>query len=58
MKLAYRSEKNAEVVARYWGKSPEKPDWYKIEAKDDDNNAEIIIYDVVEIGRASCRERV
>ena len=47
MKLAYRSEKNAEAVARYWGKSLEKPDWYKIEAKDDDNNAEIIIYDVV-----------
>lgn len=47
MKLAYRSEKNAEAVARYWGKSLDKPDWYKIEAKDDDNNAEIIIYDVV-----------
>ena len=47
MKLAYRSEKNAEAVARYWGKSLEKPDWYRIEAKDDDNNAEIIIYDVV-----------
>jgi len=47
MKLAYRSEKNAEAVARYWGKSLDKPDWYRIEAKDDDNNAEIIIYDVV-----------
>ena len=47
MKLAYRSEKNAEAVARYWGKSLEKPDWYRIEAKDEDDNAEIIIYDVV-----------
>lgn len=47
MKLAYRSEKNAEAVARYWGKSLEKPDWYRIEAKDDADNAEIIIYDVV-----------
>lgn len=47
MKLSYRSEKNAEAVARYWGKSLDKPDWYRIEAKDDDNNAEIIIYDVV-----------
>ena len=47
MQLAYRREKNAEAVARYRGKSLEKPDWYKIEAKDDDNNAEIIIYDVV-----------
>ncbi len=47
MKLAYRSEKNAEAVARYWGKSLDKPDWYRIEAKDEDDNAEIIIYDVV-----------
>jgi ATP-dependent Clp endopeptidase proteolytic subunit ClpP len=47
MKLAYRSEKNAEAVARFWGKSLEKPDWYRIEAKDNDDNAEIIIYDVI-----------
>lgn len=47
MKLAYRSDKNAEAVARFWGKSLDKPDWYRIEAKDDDDNAEIIIYDVV-----------
>ena len=47
MKLSYRSEKNAEAVARYWGKSLDKPDWYRIEAKDEDDNAEIIIYDVV-----------
>jgi len=47
MKLAYRSEKNADATARYWGKSLEKPDWYKIEAKDDDESAEIIIYDVI-----------
>jgi len=47
MKLNYRSEKTAELVARYWGKSLGKPDWYRIEAKEDDNNAEIIIYDVI-----------
>ena len=48
MKLAYRSEKNAEAVARFWGKSLDKPDWYRIEAKDDgDDTAEIIIYDVI-----------
>jgi ATP-dependent Clp endopeptidase proteolytic subunit ClpP len=47
MKLAYRSEKNAEAVARFWGKSLEKPDWYRIEAKDADDTAEIIIYDVI-----------
>lgn len=47
MKLSYRSDKNAEAVARYWGKPLDKPDWYKIEAKDDEDSAEIIIYDVV-----------
>ena len=47
MKLAYRSEKNAEAVARYWGKPLDKPDWYRIEAKDNEDSAEIIIYDVV-----------
>lgn len=47
MKLAYRSEKNAEAVARYWGKSLEKPDWYRIEARDDEDSTEIIIYDII-----------
>ena len=48
MKLAYRTDKNAEAVARFWGKSLDKPDWYRIEAKDDgDDTAEIIIYDVI-----------
>ena len=47
MKLAYRNEKNAEATARYWGKSLDKPDWYKIEAKTDDDTAEIILYDVI-----------
>jgi len=47
MKLAYRSEKNAEAAARYWGKSLDKPDWYKIEAKDGEDEAEIILYDVI-----------
>ncbi len=47
MKLAYRSEKNAEAAARYWGKSLDKPDWYKIEAKGDSDEAEIFLYDVI-----------
>lgn len=46
MKLAYRSEKNAEIMARYWGKSLDNPDWYKIEAKGDDE-MEVILYDVI-----------
>ena len=46
MNLTYRSDKNAESTARFWGKSLDQPDWYKIEAKEDDN-AEILIYDVI-----------
>lgn len=47
MKLSYRSERNAAAAARYWGKSLDKPDWYRIEAKETDETAEIIIYDVI-----------
>lgn len=46
MKLNYRNAKSAETIARFWGKPLDKPDWYKIEAKADDE-AEIIIYDVI-----------
>ena len=47
MNLRYRSDKNADATARYWGKSLDKPDWYKIEAKEDDDSAEILIYDII-----------
>ncbi len=46
MKLNYRNQKNAEATAKYWNKSLEKPDWYKIEALSEDE-AEIMIYDVI-----------
>ncbi len=46
MKLSYRTAKNAEAVARFWGKPLDKPDWYRIEAAADDE-AEVMIYDVV-----------
>jgi ATP-dependent Clp protease, protease subunit len=46
MKLAYRNQKNAEATARFWGKSLDKPDWYRIEAQTDDD-MEIILYDVI-----------
>jgi ATP-dependent Clp endopeptidase proteolytic subunit ClpP len=46
MKLNYRNSKNAEAVAKYWGKSLDKPDWYKIENKSEDET-EILIYDVI-----------
>lgn len=46
MKMNYRNVKSAESIARFWGKPLDKPDWYKIEARTDDE-AEIIIYDVI-----------
>lgn len=46
MKLNYRNQKNAEAVAKFWGKSLDNPEWYKIKALSDDE-AEILIYDVI-----------
>jgi ATP-dependent Clp endopeptidase proteolytic subunit ClpP len=46
MKLSYRTEKNAKLIASFWGKSLDKPDWYRVEALSE-NEAEIIIYDVI-----------
>ena len=46
MNLKYRNQRNAEATAKYWNKSLEKPDWYKIEALSDDET-EIIIYDYI-----------
>jgi ATP-dependent Clp protease protease subunit len=44
--LAYRSERNAQAVAAFWGKSLEKPDWYEIKALAGDAT-EIFIYSVI-----------
>lgn len=46
MNFKYRSQHNAEAVAKYWSKSLDKPDWYKIENLSD-NEAEIMIYDII-----------
>ncbi len=46
MKYNYRNIKNAEAVSRFWGKSLDSPDWYKIEALSDDES-EILIYDII-----------
>lgn len=46
MNLKYRNQKNAESSAKYWGKSLDKPDWYKIENLSEENT-EIMIYDVI-----------
>lgn len=46
MNLKYRNSKNADSIAAFWGKSLDKPDWYKIESLSDDT-AEILIYDII-----------
>lgn len=46
MKLNYRNTKNAEAVAKLWGKPLNRPEWYKIEAVADDES-EIMIYDYI-----------
>lgn len=46
MNFKYRNQHNAEAVAKYWSKSLDKPDWYKIENLSD-NEVEIMIYDVI-----------
>jgi len=46
MKLKYRSQRNAESVSKFWGKSLDKSDWYEIKNLSDDE-AEIMIYDII-----------
>lgn len=42
----YRNPKNAAAISRYWNKSLDRSDWYKIENQGG-NEAEVFIYDVV-----------
>ena len=46
MNLKYRNKHGAEATARFWGKTLDKKDWYKVEALSDDE-AEVLIYDVI-----------
>jgi len=46
MKLNYRNEKNARIIAAQYNKPLDKPDWYKIENVTDDE-AEILVYDYI-----------
>ena len=46
MKLSYRTAKNAEATARFWGKSLDKPDWFKAQAAAE-GDSEILIYDFI-----------
>jgi len=45
-KMSYRTPRNAELVARAWGKSLEKDEWFKVSIADD-GMPEIRIYDVI-----------
>ena len=47
MNLSYRNSKNADFMAKYWNKPLDKPEWYKIEAKSDDEPAELMIDSVI-----------
>lgn len=47
MRLAYRTEKNAKAIAAFWGKSLEKENWFEIKSQSGENEAEILIYDVL-----------
>jgi hypothetical protein len=46
MNLKYRNKHGAEATARFWGKTLDKKDWYKVEALSDDE-AEVLIYDII-----------
>ncbi len=46
MKLSYRNQRNAEIIARFWNKPLDKPDWFEIKSQSEDE-AEILIYDVI-----------
>ena len=47
MKLNYRTIKNAEAIAKYWGKSIDNSDWYSIKNQANKDETEIMIYDVL-----------
>ena len=49
MKLTYRTPKNAAISARYWGKSLDRPDWFRVanEERSASGPLEIYIYDVI-----------
>lgn len=44
MNLKYRNQRNAEIVAAYWKKPLDKPDWFTIQAATKDAPAEAFIY--------------
>lgn len=47
MKHRYRNDHNARMVSAYWKKPLDKKDWYVVNVANEDNPAEIFIYDVI-----------
>lgn len=46
MKLSYRNQRNAEIIARFWNKPLDKPEWFEVKNQTGEE-AEILIYDVI-----------
>lgn len=46
MKLSYRNPRNAHLIAEYYNKPLDRPDWYKIIAESDEE-ADILLYDYI-----------
>lgn len=46
MKLSYRNPRNAQIIAEYYSKPLDKPDWYKVSAESDEE-ADILLYDYI-----------
>lgn len=47
MRLSYRNQKNAKAIAAFWGKPLDKKEWFTIKSQSDDDEAEILIFDVI-----------
>lgn len=46
MKLSYRNQRNAEIIARFWNKPLDKPEWFEVKSQAE-NETEILIHDVI-----------
>jgi ATP-dependent Clp endopeptidase proteolytic subunit ClpP len=47
MNLSYRNDKNAKFIEAKFNKPLDKPDWYKITASEDSDEADVLIYDYI-----------
>ena len=47
MKLSYRNDKNAKFIEAKFNKPLDKPDWYKINASDETDEADILLFDYI-----------